>query len=177
MGHRIAGRANPQEEELKTHWDIGDPGDKEFAHFKLVNPEFPKTRSLITYIRHLSLAATSYSRVMPTHNFFLAPVSPPPGSYTPKFMNSATCIFPIAFPLPSVCVASPHPISSSSVSNYPFLVTIHSPPHIKTSSQPECLHVLQVQNQPGPFPIPMKQLLQQLMVVGHHFHHKWKDKE
>jgi hypothetical protein len=48
---------------------------------------------------------------------------------------------------------------------------------IKTSSHPEHLHVLKEQNPPGFFPIPMKQLLQQLMVVGHRFHHKWKTKE
>jgi hypothetical protein len=59
-------------------------------------PKAPKPRNLITY---LSLSATSYPRVMPT-TVFPGPCVPPPGSYTSKPMNSATCIFPIAFPLP-----------------------------------------------------------------------------
>jgi hypothetical protein len=77
--------------------------DREFrvhVHLGIANLETLKPQNLTTYPCYLSLATMSYSRVVPTHIFFLAPVSPPPSSYTSNPMNSATCIFPIAFPLP-----------------------------------------------------------------------------
>jgi hypothetical protein len=40
--------ASSQEAKLIAHRDIGDPGGKELAHFKLANPESPKARILIT---------------------------------------------------------------------------------------------------------------------------------
>ena len=56
-------------------------------------------------------------------------------------MNVATCIHPIVFPLPSIRVASPHPVSASSVSSYPRPVTVRSPPHnqdLQSSLVPPC---------------------------------------
>jgi hypothetical protein len=98
--------------------------------FQTREPRSPKIRSLITCL----LAATFYSLVTPTHDFFPVHVSLTPCSYTPKFMNFATCVFPIAFLLLSFRAASPHPVSASSVSSFPRPITVHSPLHVTHQS-------------------------------------------
>jgi hypothetical protein len=146
------------------------------VHFNSRIPNSRKVWSFIAYICHLSLAATSSPRVMPStvslapESLHLARTLQNPRMLPRAFALLFSLCHPFVWPLLTPYL---HPTCLATPARSPSVHLLI----IKTSSHPERLHVLKEQNPPRLFPIPMKQLLQQLMVVGHHFHHKWKTKE